>query len=173
LGGKSTSRQTTTQSLGAYEPAKAGLDSALGGLTGLLGQAGLSNKASGALDTIEQNANTATGQFSPAITSGVLGLLNGGGATANDAAIKQNLSDYKGLLSNTASGANIGNNAALKAQLDAAAADTTNSINSQWAAAGRDFSPGNAQALARGITTAQAPIIASLMPKGPISFGAK
>jgi hypothetical protein len=95
------------------------------------------------------------------MTSGTLGLLNGGGATNNDAAIKQNLGNYQGLLANTASGANIGNNTALKAQLDAAAADTTNSINGQWAAAGRDFSPGNAQALARGITTAQAPVIAA------------
>ncbi|WP_426526806.1 tail fiber domain-containing protein [Bradyrhizobium sp. McL0615] len=161
MGGTSTSSQTQTQSLAPYDPAKEGLTGILGGLTNLVPQAGLNSNQSGALGTITNNANTASSAFSPAVNSGTLGLLNGGGAKANDGAITQNLADYKGLLGSTASGANIGNNTALKAQLDAAAADTTNSINGQWAAAGRDFSPGNAQALARGITTAQAPVIAA------------
>ena len=161
MGGTSETKQSQTSQLSPYDPASPALTGLLGGITNLVPQAGLSSSASGALDTIVKNANTASGQFSQPIANGTIGLLNGGGATANDAGIKQNFADYKGLLDRTASGANIGNNTALKAQLDAAAADTTNSINSQWAAAGRDFSPGNSQALARGIMTAQAPVIAA------------
>jgi hypothetical protein len=161
MGGTSKSSQTQTQSLAPYDPANPALQGILGGLTGLVPQAGLSGTASNALDTVVKNANTATGQFSPAITSGTIGLLNGGGATANDAAIKQNLADYKGLLSSTASGANIGNNPALKAQLDQITTDVTNQTNGAWAAAGRDGSPGNAQALARGVASGVAPVIAA------------
>lgn len=162
MGGTSKTSQTQTSQLAPYDPANPALQGILSGVSNLVPQAGLSGAASGALNTIENNANTAQNTFSPSITSGTVGLLNGGGATNNDGAIKQNLGMLNsGIVGQTASGANIGNNTALKGQLDAAAADVTNNVNSQWAAAGRDGSPGNAQALARGITTAQAPIIAS------------
>ncbi|KRR21912.1 hypothetical protein [Bradyrhizobium retamae] len=161
MGGTSKSSQTQTQQLAPYDPAKEGLQGILSGITSMVPQAGLSGKASGALDTIESNAANASSTFSPAITSGTLGLLNGGGATANDSAIKQNFADYKGLLSSTASGANVGNNEALKAQLDQIRTDVTDQTNGMWAAAGRDFSPGNFQALARGVAAGQAPVIAA------------
>jgi len=161
MGGTSKTSQTQTQSLAPYDPANPALQSLLSGITNLVPNAGLSGKASGALDTIEGNAAKASSTFSPAITSGTLGLLNGGGATANDGAIKQNLADYKGLLERTASGANVGNNEALKAQLDQIRTDVTNQTNGAWAAAGRDMSPGNAQALARGVAAGTAPVIAA------------
>lgn len=161
MGGTSKSSQTQTQSLAPYDPAKEGLQGILGGLTGMVGQAGLNSTQSNALDTIKANATNATNTFSPAITSGTVGLLNGGGATANDGAIKQNLDDYKGLLYGTASGANIGNNPALKAQLDQITRDTTDQVNGAWAAAGRDGSPGNMQALGRGIASGVAPVLAA------------
>jgi hypothetical protein len=161
MGGTSKTSQTQTQSLAPYDPANPALQGLLSGITNLVPNAGLSGKASGALDTIEGNAAKASSTFSPAITSGTLGLLNGGGATANDGAIKQNLADYKGLLERTASGANVGNNEALKAQLDQIRTDVTNQTNGAWAAAGRDMSPGNAQALARGVAAGTAPVIAA------------
>lgn len=161
MGGTSKTSQTQSQQLAPYDPANPALQGILSGVTGLVGQAGLSGKASGALDTIEGNANAASGQFSPAITSGTMGLLNGGGATANDAGIRDNLAEYKGLLSSTASGANIGNNPALKAQLDQITTDVTNQTNGAWAAAGRDGSPGNSQALGRGIASGVAPVLAA------------
>jgi hypothetical protein len=98
--------------------------------------------------------------YNPAISAGTLGLLNGGGANNNNGAISQNLTNYQGLLNSTASGANIGANSALQPQLDQIATDTTNSVNGAWAAAGRDGSPGNAQALGRGIAAGEAPVIA-------------
>jgi hypothetical protein len=161
MGGTSKSSQTQTQQLAPYDPAKEGLQGILSGMTNLVPQAGLSGKSSGALDTIEKNAATAGTTFSPGITSGTLGLLNGGGAKANDAGITANFADYKGMLSPTASGANIGGNPALKAQLDQIRTDVTDQTNGAWAAAGRDGSPGNAQAIARGVAAGQAPVIAA------------
>jgi hypothetical protein len=54
----------------------------------------------------------------------------------------------------------VGNNPALQAQLDQIASDTTNQVNGQFAAAGRDMSGMNQQTLARGIAQGEAPVIA-------------
>jgi len=95
------------------------------------------------------------------IGNAATGLLNGGGAQANDAGISNNLASYKGLLSPYASGSMIGSNPALKAQLDQIASDVSSQVNGQFAAAGRDGSGYNQQALARGIAQGEAPVIAS------------
>lgn len=162
MGGTSTSKSTQTSQLAPYDPASGSLNGILSGINSLVPQAGtLSSGQQGAINQVVSNAN---GQpnYNPAIASGTTGLLNGGGAQSNDAAISNNLGMLQnGIVGQTASGANIGNNTALKAQLDTAAADTSQGINSSWAAAGRDGSPGNAQAVARGVAQAQAPIIAS------------
>ncbi|WP_029082903.1 hypothetical protein [Bradyrhizobium sp. th.b2] len=161
MGGTSTTKQTQTQSLSPYDPASGALTGLLGGLTNLAGSAGSPTTAqTGALNSIEANANN--NPFSSPITSGTLGLLNGGGATRYDPAITANLGTLaNGILGQTASGANIGNNPALKAQLDQITTDVTNQTNGAWAAAGRDGSPGNTQALARGIASGVAPVIAA------------
>src|SRR5689334_14332043 len=55
----------------------------------------------------------------------------------------------------------IGNNPALAAQLAQIQADVGNSVNSQFAAAGRDFSSANQMAYGRGVAAAEAPVIAA------------
>jgi hypothetical protein len=162
MGGTSSSKTSQTSQLAPYDPASGSLNGILGGLNNLVPQAGtLSSGQQGAINQVVANSNSQP-NYNPAIASGTTGLLNGGGAQSNDAAIKSNLGMLQnGVVGQTASGANIGNNMALKAQLDTAAADTSQGINSQWAAAGRDGSPGNAQAVARGVAQAQAPIIAA------------
>jgi hypothetical protein len=55
----------------------------------------------------------------------------------------------------------MGANSALKPQLDQIRTDVTDQVNGAWAAAGRDGSPGNAQALGRGIAAGVAPVIAN------------
>ncbi len=55
----------------------------------------------------------------------------------------------------------VGKNPALQSQLDTLRSDVTNQVNSQFAAAGRDGSPGNLQALGRGIAQAEAPVISA------------
>jgi hypothetical protein len=159
--GTSTSSQTQQSQLSPYDPAASGMNGILGSLSSMApGAASLNPTQSGAINQVISNSN---GQpdYSAPIQSGTLGLLNGGGANNNNGAITDNLAGYKGLLQSTANGSNMGQNSALKPQLDQIATDVTNSTNGAWAAAGRDGSPGNAQALARGIAAGQAPVIAN------------
>lgn len=161
MGGTSKTSQTQSSQLAPYSEAAGPMNGILGQISNLAPSAGtLTPGQSGALNTIESNAAAGTKTFAPTIQSGALGLLNGGGANNNNGAITQNLGDYKGLLESTANGSNMGANSALKPQLDAMAADITNNVNGSWAAAGRDGSPGNSQALGRGIATGLAPVVA-------------
>lgn len=160
MGGTSTSSQTQSSSTTPWSTAAPALSGILGGINALTPSAGLNATEQGAIAQLVGNAQ-AGNPYAGAIGAGASSLLGGGGATANNGAIAQNLASYRGLLAPYASGAMIGDNAALQGQLDTAASDATNQINSAFAAAGRDLSPGNSQALARGITQAQAPIIAS------------
>lgn len=161
MGGTSKSSQTQTSTLAPYDPAAGSLNGILGSLGEMVPGAGtLSSGEQGAIDQVIKNAN-GTPDYSQPINSGVTGLLNGGGATKYDPQITANLDTLKnGILGQTASGANIGQNPALKAQLDQIATDVTNQTNGAWAAAGRDGSPGNSQALARGIASGVAPVLA-------------
>jgi len=162
MGGKSSSSTTQSSSLTPYAGAAGSMDKLLAGINNLSGSAG--SLTTGQQSQIDKVIGLANGQpdYSQQINNGTLGLLNGGGAQSNDAAIKSNLGLLQnGFLGQTANGANIGNNTALKAQLDTIGTDVSNNINSAWAAAGRDGSPGNAQAVARGVAQAQAPILAA------------
>jgi hypothetical protein len=162
LGGTSTTKQTQTSSLAPYDPAAGSLKGILGSIDKLVPQAGtLTGDQQGVLNKVIANSN-GTPDYSQPINTGVTGLLNGGGATKYDPQITANLDALKtGILGQTASGANIGQNPALKAQLDQITSDVTNQVNSQWAAAGRDGSPGSTQALARGVASGVAPVIAA------------
>jgi hypothetical protein len=159
MGGTSSSSQTQTSTTTPWSTATPALTGLLGGVNGLTPSAGLNATEQGAINQLVGNAQ-AGNPYAGAIGSAATGLLNGGGANANNGAITQNLANYQSQLEPYANGSMIGNNTALQGQLDTAAADATNQINSEFAAAGRDLSPGNSQALARGITQAQAPIIA-------------
>lgn len=156
------SKQTTNQTSQAtpYGPAAGSINTILGKLNTQVGNADLTANENSALDTLTANAN-AGNPFTGQITSLATGLLNGGGATANDNDIRGNLSTYQGLLSPYASGSMIGNNPALKAQLDTLTSDIRNQVNGQFAAAGRDMSGANSQALGRGIAQGVAPVLAA------------
>lgn len=158
MGGKSKTSQTQTSTLAPYEPASGALKGLLGGIQNMVPQAGmLTPGVQSAINKVQDDISS----INPTIMSGARGLLNGGGAQNNDNAIRANLDTYRGMLMPTASGSNIGVNPALKAQLDQITTDVTNQTNSAWAAAGRDGSPGNFQALARGIASGVAPILAA------------
>ena len=163
MGGQSSTSQSQSSQLAPYSPAAGPLNGILGNLGTIAGNLGTAPNATqtGAINQIESNAS---GQpnYNPPIASGTYGLLNGGGATKYDPSITANLDALKnGIVGQTASGANIGANSALKPQLDTMASDITNQVNGQWAAAGRDGSPGNMQALGRGIAQGEAPVIAA------------
>lgn len=94
------------------------------------------------------------------------------GALANDLfatqsyapQLQQGYADLERRLSGTADGANldIENNPYISKMLSTVTNDAVNRVNSQFAAAGRDFSGYNQQALGRGITEAQLPVLAQL-----------
>lgn len=161
MGGTSKSTQTQSSSLAPYDPAADGLKGILGGITNLVPGAGSANPTqTGAINQIVANSS-AVPNYSAPIAAGTAGLLNGGGANNNNGAITSNLGMLNSNIGATASGANMGGNSALKPQLDQIATDVTNGVNSSFAAAGRDGSPGNAQAVARGVAAGQAPVIAA------------
>jgi hypothetical protein len=161
MGGTSTSTQQQTSQTSPYAGAAPALGGILGGISSLVpGASGLTGAQSGALSTIEANANAGNPYAAP--TGNVArGLLNGGGAQNNDAAISSNLANYQGLLTPFANGSMVGQNQALQSQLGTIGTDVTNQVNSQFAAAGRDGSPANLQALGRGISQGEAPVIAN------------
>jgi len=159
MGGTSTSSQTSTSQTAPWSTATPALNGILGGINALTPSAGLNATEQGAINQLVSNAQSGN-PYAGAIGSAATGLLGGGGANANNPAIAQNLSAYQSALAPYADGSMIGNNTALQSQLGTAASDATNQINSAFAAAGRDGSPGNSQALARGIMQAEAPVIA-------------
>lgn len=161
MGGTSSTTQQSSSSLAPYSPATGSMNGILGSLGSMAGSAGTLNPTeSGAINQVIQNSN-GTPNYSAPINSGTYGLLSGGGANNNNGAITQNLANYTSNIGSTANGSNIGGNTALQPQLAQIATDTTNDVNSQFAAAGRDGSPANSMALGRGIAAGEAPVIAS------------
>jgi hypothetical protein len=157
-----TSKQSTTQSSTTepWKDAQPALQGILGQLSTNLGNTGLTGAESGALDTLQRNAGQAS-QFAPAITNFANNLLSGGNAGAESGNIQNGLSTFQNQLTPYANGSMIGNNPALKAQLDTIMSDVGNNINGQFAAAGRDFSGANQQAYGRGVAQGIAPVLAS------------
>lgn len=162
MGGTSKSTQTSTQSSttapwAAAQPAIKGI---LDQLQPLIGNSGLSGASQGALAELQANAQ-AGNPYAPQISAFAENLLSGGGANDQAGNIQAGLDAYRQQLTPYASGSMIGNNPALKAQLDTIMSDVGNAINSQFAAAGRDFSGANQQAYARGVAQGIAPVLAN------------
>ena len=162
MGGKSTSSTTQTQNSTTtpWAPAQPFLDGILGQLNGGLTSTGPTSAESSALDSVEANAGNYN-QFGPAVTSTIQNYLNGGGATAQAPNLQATLDAYKAALAPYANGSMIGANSALNPQLQTIQDDVTNTTNGQFAAAGRDMSPANYQAVARGVAQGEAPVIAN------------
>ncbi len=160
MGGQSSTTQTQQSQSAPWQAAQPMLQGILGQLGADLGNTGLTSAESGALDTLQRNAalgNPYAGQ----IGSYAQSLLNGGGANAQAPNVQSNLANFQSQLSPYASGSMIGNNPALAAQLAQIQTDVGNSVNSQFAAAGRDFSSANQMAYGRGVAAAEAPVIAA------------
>lgn len=135
-------------------------------LQNILGQLGGTSTApnssqTNAVDWLTKNAYSAP-NFGDAATNTANTLL-AGGPTNYSGILSSGYDTLKGQLQPFASGSMVGKNAGLQAQLDTAANDATNAVNSQFAAAGRPAGTNAAvaQATARGVGQAQAPIIAN------------
>ena len=160
MGGQSTTTQTQQSQTAPWQAAQPLLQGILSQAGGALGNTGLTGAETGALDKLKQNAaqgNPYAGQIGSYATS----LFNGGGATAQAPAVQGNLQTLQGYLTPYANGSMIGNNPALNAQLAQIQTDVGNSVNGQFAAAGRDFSGANQMAYGRGVAAGEAPVIAA------------
>lgn len=160
MGGQSTSTQTVQSQSAPWAAAQPALQTMLGQIGAGLNNTGLTSAESGALDTLKNNA-AAGNPYAGQIAGYAHSLLNGGGATAQASNVQDSLASYRKSLTPYASGSMVGNNPALMAQLAQIRSDVGDSVNSQFAAAGRDFSGANLMAYGRGVTAAEAPVIAA------------
>jgi hypothetical protein len=160
MGGQSTTTQTQQSQSAPWAAAQPMLQTILGQIGSNLSNTGPTSAETGALNALQSNAalgNPYAGQIGGYAQS----LLGGGGANAQAPNAQGNLVNYQSQLAPYANGSMIGNNPALAAQLAQIRDDVTNQVNGQFAAAGRDFSGANQQALARGIAQGEAPAIAA------------
>jgi hypothetical protein len=160
MGGQSSSTQTQQSQTAPWEAARPMLQGILSQIGAGLNNTGLTAAEAGALDQLSQNAsqgNAYAGQIGDYAQS----LLNGGGANAQAGNVQGNLGTFRDQLTPYASGGMIGNNPALAAQLAQIQNDVGNSVNSQFAAAGRDMSGANQMAYGRGVAAGEAPVIAA------------
>lgn len=160
MGGQSSSTQTQQSQTAPWQAAQPMLQGILGQLNPLIGNSGLNPAESGAINQLSQNASQGN-PFASEISSLAGNLLHGGGAAAQAPNLQSGLSSLQSQLTPFANGSRVGSDPALQAQLAQIASDTTNQVNGQFAAAGRDFSGANQQALSRGIAQGEAPVIAA------------
>ena len=164
MGGKSKSEQTTessmSQTTAPWEAAQPAIQGILGQLQPLVSNSGLSGASTNALDQLL--ANTQQGnQFAPQINELTNNLFSGAGANDQAGRVSSGYDTLSSQLSPYASGSMVGNNPALKAQLDTIMSDVGTNINSQFAGAGRDMSGANQQAYGRGVAQGIAPVLAA------------
>jgi hypothetical protein len=160
MGGQSSSTQTQQSQTAPWEAAQPMLQGILGQLSTGLNNTGLTAAETGAINTLQSNAakgNPYAGQIGGYAQS----LLSGGGADAQAGNLRDNLGAFRSQLTPYANGSMVGNNPALAAQLAQIQTDVANSVNGQFAAAGRDFSGANLMAYGRGVAAGQAPVIAA------------
>jgi hypothetical protein len=160
-----TSKQTSTQqsTTAPWEPSQDVLKNVLGQLQGNLGNTSLTGGENAALDSGINNASLWKGNFAPQISNFAQTLLNGGGATDQAGNVNANYQRYQDQTNPLASNTNYNplDTPGFKDALNTQIADLTSGINGSFAAAGRDFSGANSQALGRGIQQGIAPTIAA------------
>jgi hypothetical protein len=152
---QSSSQQSQTQPWAAAQPQLQRLLGNLGDVN--TGVSPAQSAAAGALDSAAQNLPG----FAPQITNTASTLLGGGqsfGGVLSDA--YRNLQGTLAPLTDPAR-LNPFNTPGFSDAVNTLKSDITNQVNDQFAAAGRDLSPGNSYYLARGLAAGIAPTIAS------------
>lgn len=163
MGGTSTSNQQTQQSQNSttapWQPTQGILQNIIGGINGV--SAAPTAAQSGALSTLAQNAQGAQ-NYGTQATDLANGLMSGGGTAANTGILNNAYQDYQRQLNPIANQNNDPMQApGMQQLLQTIQNDVGNSVNSQFAGAGRDLSGLNQQALARGISQGEAaPLLA-------------
>jgi len=163
MGGKSqTTQQTSQQSqLTPWAPASGQIQGILAGLNPSIGNLSGTPAVNAAYAALMANASNPNPLGPPAMGAAT-SLLGGGqnfGAASNmlNAAYNRATSQLSPYTSGSA--LDPSSNPALARQLATVRQDVTSSVNPMFAAAGRLGSPDNYQALARGITQGEAPVL--------------
>lgn len=160
MGGQSSSTSSMQQQTAPWEAAQPMLNGILGQLNGLIPNAGLNGAQNGAINQL--SANGAAGNpYATQVGNTASTLLDGGGATNQAGAVNQAYQQYYNQTNPLASNTNYDpySTPGLKDALSTLTGDITNKVNGSFAAAGRDFSGGNSQALGRGLTQGLAPVL--------------
>lgn len=160
MGGESKQTQQTSSTTNPWEPAQGALKGILGQLDPLIANSGLSSASTTAIDQLQQSANQGN-PYAGQIDSFTQNLLNGGGANNQAGNIQSGYDAYKAQTNPLASNTNYDpmQTPGLADALATLKSDITGSVNGQFAAAGRDSSGYNQQALGRGLTQGLAPVI--------------
>lgn len=160
MGGESKSSTTQSSQTNPWEPSMPLLNGILGQLNGQLGNTGLTGAETGALNSVQANANQGN-PYAGQINSFASDLLSGGGATNQAGAVQSGYDAYKAQTNPLASNTNYDpmQTPGIGQQLQNIMSDVGGGINAQFAAAGRDMSGANQQAWARGVTQGMAPIL--------------
>lgn len=138
------------------------LQGILGQLNTQLPNTGATGAQGNAIDQINAN-NARFSSFAPSITGITNELLAGGGANDQAGNVNQNYLAYRDATQPLASNTNYDpySTPGFREAVDTMRNDITNQVNGSFAAAGRDFSGANFNALGRGIASGIAPTIAS------------
>lgn len=151
-----TSQSSTTAPGAVTMPTVQGI---IGQLNPLIANSGMTSAETGAINHLTANGE-AGNPYAAAEGTNATSLLNGGGATDQNGALTDNLATLKtNLAPYTDPNYSTVNSPEVQRALQAAHAGITNSVNGQFAAAGRTGSGMNTQTLAQGIENADAPII--------------
>ncbi len=162
MGQSSQNTQSTQQSSTApWSTAMPTVSSIIGQLNPLIGNSGLTSPQQTAINQLTTNAQ-AGNPYAPQIGANATTLLAGGGATNQAGAVNDAYKQYFAATNPLASNTNYdpSTTPGFAPALSQIATDVTNQVNGQFAAAGRDGSPANTTALARGIAAGEAPVIA-------------
>lgn len=151
-----TTQQSTTAPGAMTAPTVQGITSQL---NPLIANSGITPTQQQAITQLTNNG-MAGDQFAPAIANSATNLLNGGGATSQNGNLTGNLSTLQSQLGNIATpGYSTVNSQPVQQALQAANAQISNGVNSQFAAAGRSGSGANAGNLAYNEELADAPLL--------------
>lgn len=151
MGGTSKSEQSQQSQTAPWQPTQGLLQGIIGGIGGEAGKYGPTSAETGALSTIQGNAQNAqnygqqaTGLANDLMSGGIdrTGILSGAYGQTQQALSPYLNSNYLDPMQNPG----------MAGYLDTIKSDIGNTINSQFAGAGRDLSGMNTQALARGLS---------------------
>lgn len=163
MGGTSKSSTTQNSTTAPWQEAQPALQGILSQLQGNLSNTGVTGAESGALTQLVNNGVNASNTYTQPIADYAKSLLSGGGATDQAGNVNQNYLDYKNATQPLASNTNYNpyDTPGFRDALSTLTSDITQGVNGTFAAAGRDFSGANSQALGRGILQGVAPTIAA------------